>query len=159
MPDLADEFSIVIDQSAELQTAFENVNNVLSDGTKTYDEKSKALQELGEKFKEVANNSDLVKEHIADSMSTSAVAIAGGPGEEASKLAQKMKDAATAHFELKAATEQGDIAQENYIQRLKQAEIEFENLKGKIGDYSEKIVTVSRGLSQLSVALNAFGKI
>ena len=159
LPDLEAEFSVVIDQSAELQDAFENVYSVLSDSKSTDEEKAAALQQLGEKFKEVADNSDLVKEHIADSMSTAAVDIAGGPGKEASELAQRMKDAAAAHFELKTATEEADNAQMNYTERLKQAEIEFENLKGKVDDYSTKIVTCARGMSQLWSAFTAFGKV
>ena len=159
LPNLEAEFKVVIDQSAELQDAFENVNNVLSNSKSTDEEKAAALQQLGEKFKDVANNSDLVKEHIADSMSTAAVDIAGGPGQAANELAQKMKDAANAHFELKAASEQADNAQINYNERLRLAKEEFEKLKGKVDEYSTCLVTCARGISQLWTAFNSLGKV
>ena len=161
---LKDSFSVydeVIDHTDGLYDKIQDTINVLQNSTKTDLEKQDALKALGQAFKEAGQNSNGLVESIRDKVVTEIGNLKNKfnlTDEQLQQLQRSGKAAADAAVDLAQKTEEADNAQNNYNERLKQAQQEFDNLRGKVSDYSTRIVTCARGMSQLWAAFNAFEK-
>jgi hypothetical protein len=154
-PELKD----ILEYDTSLNSVFESQIKILQDSTTTDEQKAEALKKLSEAFIDVSEDTTTLTEYLQDSAVQAARDLAkeyGITGEGLKQLEEDFKNAAIASVELINAENTANNAQDNYNKRLKEAEQEFEQLKGKAENYATTIVSVSRGLSQLITAFSSF---
>lgn len=150
-----------IDYQAGLRDAIDNTIKVLESSHPSEEEKIATLRELAKAFQEAKENSTSLNEYLRDDAVAAATALASKyelSKEETKKLVESFKEAADGAIDLAQKTEEASTAQDNYNNRLREAQIEFEQAKNKAASYADQIVATARALSQLIAGFTALGK-